>query len=142
MSHRTGQCLCGSVQFEARVEPDIQLCHCLQCQRWTGGGPLASVRVHDLKMTGEENVATFQASEWGERAYCKSCGSTLFWRMQGRPTSFVTVGLLNDQSGLVVTEEIFVDYRPEWLPPWANATQSTEAEEMAKLDAFLSPDRQ
>ena len=58
--------------------------------------------------------------------------------MQGKPATYVAVGLLDDQSDLTVTEEIFVDYRPAWLPPFDGATQSTEAQEIAKLEEHLT----
>ena len=138
VAKRTGQCLCGAVTFKADVASGIQACHCGQCQRWTGGGPLVSVRATDLEIAGADRVAAYHASKWGERAFCGTCGSTLYWRMQGRPVAYVAVGLLDDQSGLTVTDEIFVDHRPPWLKPWPGATQSTEAEEMAKLQEFLA----
>lgn len=136
---RTGQCLCGAVRFSATVTaPDIQACHCVQCQRWTGGGPFLSVRTTDLEMSGEESITAYHASQWGERGYCGTCGSTLFWRMRGKQARSMAVGVFDDQSGLTVTEEIFVDYRPGWLPPFAGAEQSTEAQEQAKLSAYLA----
>lgn len=137
----TGGCLCGAVRFTATLpEGKVQACHCTQCQRWTGGGPLFSVRVADLQIAGEDSIATYHASDWGERAFCRTCGATLYWRMQGRPVAYVAAGLLDDQSGLTVAEEIFVDHRPGWMRPWPEAAQSTEAEEQAKLDAFLKGD--
>ena len=138
MGERTGQCLCGAVTFRANIDDEIGACHCTQCQRWTGGGPLISARAHDLEISGEERILAYHASKWGERAVCKTCGSTLYWRMQGRPIAYIAVGLLDDQSELKVTEEIFVDYRPTWLPAWPGASQSTEAQEMAKLETFLA----
>ena len=138
MPKRSGQCLCGVVTFSAETSESITACHCTQCQRWTGGGPYFSVLVTDLEMQGEDRILAHHASGWGERGVCGACGSTLYWRMQDRPYSNLAVGLLDDQSGLTVTSEIFVDYRPEWLAPFEGAEQSTEAEEMAKLDAFLA----
>jgi hypothetical protein len=135
---REGGCLCGAVRFKARVEPGIGACHCMQCQRWTGGGPLFWVRARDLKLMTTGSPGTYRASKWGERVFCSTCGSTLWWKMQGKPITAVAVGLLDDQSGLSVAEEIFADCRPGWLPAWKEASQSTEAEEQAKLAAFLS----
>lgn len=134
---RSGGCLCGAVRFSALVSPEIQACHCTQCQRWTGGGPFFTARVQDLELTGETQAQPYRHSTWGERLFCGICGTTLFWRMQGHPSRSVAAGLLDDQSGLTVTEEIFVDDRPGWLKPWPGAAQSTEAEEVAKLHAFL-----
>ncbi len=139
-SIRHGGCLCGTVRFSARVEPEVQACHCIQCQRWTGGGPLLVVQAQELNLTGTEAIRTYRASEWGERAFCGTCGSTLYWRMQRRQISSLAVGLFDDQTGMRVTEEIFTDNRPDWLPHWPDAAQSTEVEELAKLAAHLAGD--
>jgi hypothetical protein len=138
MSKRSGQCLCGAVSFTAKVGGSIQACHCAQCQRWTGGGPYLAAAASDVRISGSEKMATYHASAWGERVKCGTCGSTLYWRMQGEEPRSIAAGLLDDQSGLSVTEEIFVDFRPAWLPPFEGATQSTEAQELAKLDAFFA----
>lgn len=141
MAERRGQCLCGKVSFRADVSAHVQACHCTQCQRWTGGGPLYAVRVRDLELTGEENIRSYTHSEWGERAVCGSCGSTLYWKLQGRSIAFVALGLLDDQSGITVTEEIFVDERPHWMPPYEGAAQRTGAEMKAQLAAFLEKEK-
>ena len=137
MTPKTGRCLCGAVAFTARVSDTIQACHCTQCQRWTGGGPLYAARVEDLELSSEDPpLSSYRASHWGERVVCATCGSTLWWKMQGRPTQFVAVGLLDDADGMRVTEEIFVDFRPAWMPPFEGASQSTEAQELEKLRAW------
>ena len=138
MSKRSGHCLCGAVTLRAEISGAIQACHCVQCQRWTGGGPYLAAAANDVRISGGEKLAAYHASEWGERAVCRTCGSTVYWTMQGKPPDSVAVGLLDDQSGLHVGEEIFVDYRPSWLPPFEGAAQSTEAEQIAKFDAFLA----
>lgn len=133
-----GQCLCGAVHITATLpKPEIQACHCSQCQRWTGGGPLYAIRVKDLEITGEDAIQTYNASEWGQRAFCGTCGTNLYWKLQGRSTAFVSPGLLDDKTGLELTEEIFIDHRPGWLPARAGASQSTEADMKAQLTAFL-----
>ncbi len=138
MAQKSGQCLCGAVRFTADVADTIQACHCIQCQRWTGGGPYYAIEVKDLEMTGAETVRDYHASAWGERSVCGTCGSTIYWRMQGETPRTLAAGLLDDQSGMRVTEEIFVDYRPDWMPVFEGAAQSTEAQEMAKLDALMA----
>lgn len=137
MTERLGQCLCGAVEVRGtRASNDVTACHCDQCQRWTGGGPLLSVKVVDAQMD-EAAVGTYRASAHGERGFCKQCGTTLFWRMQGEPTRYVPVGLLTDRAGLKVTSEIFIDDRPAWFGAWNGAEQRTEAQELALLDAYL-----
>lgn len=135
----TGGCLCRAVHFSATLPDDaVQLCHCRQCQRWTGGGMLASVRVRDLKMTGEDVIRHYRASGHGERAFCGTCGTTLYWRMQDRDIAFLPAGLLDDQAGLRVTEEIFTDCRAPWMHAFDGAAQHDEAEMQAQLAAFLA----
>lgn len=140
MSDRVaGGCLCGAVRLTARVpKREILACHCGQCRRWTGGGPLFSVRVEEPRIEGAESIGAFHASAHGERAFCTICGTTLYWRMRGGPVTSVAAGVLDDQSGFAVTEEIFCDRRAPWTPPYPDAAQSTEAQESAKLAAFLA----
>lgn len=138
MQRRSGQCLCGAVRLVADVEETAQACHCTQCQRWTGGGPFYATRVTNLTLTGKEHIESYHHSAHGERAVCKTCGSTLYWKMRGHSIAFVALGLLDDQSGITVTEEIFIDDRPAWLSPIEGASQHTEAEMQAQLDAFLA----
>lgn len=112
-------------------------CHCEQCQRWAGGSPLFSVSAKsDVSVTGE--VATYRASTWGERAFCRICGTTLWWKMQGGAITGVAPGLFAGQDAFnTVSKEIFVDHRASWQAPVDGASQSTEAQEQAKLEAYL-----
>ena len=142
MAKRTGQCLCGAVTVSGDVGTDIQACHCGQCQTWTGGGPYLCVRVSGIEVEGADSVAAYHASAWGERAFCAKCGTTIYWAMQGHAPHSVAVGLFDDQSDMRVTEEIFVDYRPSWLPPFEGAVQSTEAQEIAKLEAWQASQKE
>ena len=140
---QTGQCLCGAVRVRVAIESEkLGACHCTQCQRWTGGGPLYAVPVTSIEIEGEDASRSYKASAWGERVFCATCGTTLWWKMQGKPVRHIAPGLLDDQSALKLTEEIFVDMRANWMPPIPGATQSTEAEEMAKLAAALEGDAQ
>ncbi len=139
---RKGHCLCGAVTLTACITDDgIMCCHCQQCQRWTGGGPLINVRVTDVKISGEDAIKHLRISDYGERGFCGTCGSTLYWRMQGAEISSLAIGLFDDQSGLTMKEEIFTDRRPDWLPHFDGASQSTEAEEFAKLEKYFEGDR-
>ena len=139
MDQRNGQCLCGAIKVKATLlQPEIQACHCVQCQRWTGGGPHFALWVKDLEIDGATNLNSYRASEWGERANCKNCGSIIYWKMQGKDPDSIAVGLLDDQSGLTLSEEIFVDRRAAWAHPVETANQSTEAEQIAKFDAYMA----
>lgn len=139
MAKRTGQCLCGAVTLSADI-PDgsFLACQCGQCRRWTGGGPLYSIAAENVEFAGQESVSEYFMSDWGARGFCRACGTTLYWRMRDRGVTSLAVGLLDDQSGLALTEEIFCDRRPEWLPAVPGASQSTEADEMQKLADYMA----
>ena len=139
---RTGGCLCGAVRFTCQLrDTGLQACHCVQCQQWTGGGPLINVHLETLTFEDENAIETFHASDWGERCYCRKCGSTVWWKMQDKPSRSVAVGLLDDQTGLTMADEIFVDRRPDWMAAWPAAKQSTEAQEFATLQDYLEGEK-
>ncbi len=131
-------CLCGAVKVSAITSSNaVVACHCTQCQRWTGGGPLFTVRVQNVSFEPSSAIEVYRASSHGERGFCKHCGTTLYWTMRDEPPRYLPVGLLESQVGLTVREEIFIDNRPSWLSAFEGATQSTEAEQLALLDDYL-----
>jgi len=78
----TGGCYCGAIRYESDdppVEPGI--CHCRQCQRWTGSAFLA---VAGFPLTGfrytKGNPKHNQSSSIVERCFCPDCGSSLHSR--------------------------------------------------------------
>lgn len=126
-----GACLCGAVRVSTTLTGEAQACHCQQCQTWTGGGPYYVVRGDGFQFSGEENIARFRSSDWAERAFCKTCGATLFWHMTGHEIRGVAAGLFagRPESGdLTIGREIFVDARPGWMPVTDAPEQWTEAE--------------
>ena len=138
---KTGTCLCGAVTVKANVADTLMACHCQQCQRWTGGGPLYSIPVTEVDISGSDHVEVYRHSAHGERAFCRRCGTTLLWTMAGRIPTSVTPALFDDQSHMTLTDEIFTDRRAPWQEPIPGASQSTEAEEFAKLDAYLAKEK-
>ena len=73
----SGHCLCGAVSITLKsAHAEVDVCHCEMCQRW-GGSMYAGIESDDFELKGEESVATYQSSDWAERAFCKKCGSNL-----------------------------------------------------------------
>ncbi len=140
----SGRCLCGEISFTAELTNNhADACHCGMCQHW-GGGPLISVgtAAGDLHIVGGEKLTVFESSEWAERAFCSKCGSHMFFRLKPTGQFMVPVGLLDSQSGLGFTKEIFFDERSA-LYQFANpTTKQTGAEVRAEFAAALSKKRQ
>jgi len=129
---RTGKCLCGSVKVKITEEHnEVGMCHCEMCRRWTSG-PMMVVHVgKDLEITGKEHISAFASSEWGERSFCNKCGTNLYYRMVQTGEYMLSVGLLDDQQGLKLTNEIFVDEQPDFYEISNETNKMTGAEVFA-----------
>jgi len=130
----TGRCLCGAVRFSFEAaKHDVDVCHCEMCRRWTAGPFLAIAHKGAVAFAGIENIGLYKSSEWAERAFCKICGTPLYWRFRGSDEYGISAGALDDQSGHTLTTEIFVDEKPAYYS-FANATKKMTGEEaMAAL---------
>ncbi|MEE4240772.1 MAG: GFA family protein [Desulfopila sp.] len=129
-----GSCLCGATGIEARkISASLGACHCGMCRKW-GGGPLLAVDCGtEVTLKGEENISIFESSEWAERAFCKKCGTHLFYRLKENMQYIVPAGLLNlDADKFIFDHQIFIDEKPLYYQ-FANETMTmTGAEVFAK----------
>ncbi|MCC8365880.1 GFA family protein [Xenorhabdus sp. PB61.4] len=110
-----GRCLCGAVEVKTNDPIDtINACHCKTCQNW-GGGPFLSVECkNNLQITGDENIATYPSSEWAERAFCKKCGTHLFYHLHHPSTYYVPVALFENSDSGKLSNQIFIDSKPSY----------------------------
>ena len=136
---RTGGCICGAVRYEAEGGPGFGACHCGTCRRWASG-PFMAMQTHGLRITqGEDQVRVFKSSDWATRSFCGVCGSNLWYRLEGAEPEkgfFLSVGTLDDQSGLELTEEVFSDHKPESYDFFRQASRKvTETELFAQFGA-------
>ena len=132
----TGQCLCGAVMFTATPEKlEMGACHCSMCRRWAGGVFLA-VECAALKVADESQLGVFRSSDWGERGFCKACGSTLFWRMQNSDGhAAISLQAFEKPEQFAFASEIFVDEQPSNYA-FANKTKRMSgAEVIAAFEA-------
>lgn len=83
------------------------------CNRWSGGISLFVDADGAPEFEGTGNIAIYRSSEWGERGFCKTCGSSLFWRVVGKDVYTLSVGALDDTSEVKLTKEIFVEDQPQ-----------------------------
>lgn len=139
---RPGGCLCGAVRFEVRVpSPIYSICHCGMCRRW-GAGPLMSLHVDGSPAftAGDELVTWYRGSAWGERGFCATCGSSLFWRLAEQPDTLtvVAVDALDDASDFTLHRHIYVDAQPARYAFGDDRPRLTEAEVLAEIG--IEPD--
>jgi hypothetical protein len=77
----TGGCHCGAIRFEI-VSGDIMqtgYCHCSICRRISGAPVNAWVAVPLAALRVSGDAATYRSSAWGHRAFCRACGSQLWF---------------------------------------------------------------
>src|SRR5881392_1670545 len=90
-SARTGGCLCGAIRYESGGEPQFALqCHCRDCQRASGSGYVAAVRMPSAefritKGAPKRYVAKSDAGNEITRAFCGDCGAPLYVHVSTRP---------------------------------------------------------
>jgi len=66
----------------------------------------------------------YESSPGIERTFCSSCGSALTYRVIGESETIdITAATLDDQSSFKPDREIWVTYRPDWLPALAGVAQ-------------------
>lgn len=103
-----GQCLCGAVRFSGRlISDEASICHCGQCRRWSGHA-WAACSISGLVIEDEQHLRWFRSSPIAQRGFCAVCGSSLFWRMDGREEVAVATGSIEAPTGLRLTGHIYV----------------------------------
>ncbi|MFK5980985.1 MAG: GFA family protein [Rhizobiaceae bacterium] len=123
---KSGSCICGKVSYQVK-EPlrPITACHCTQCRKQSGHF-FAATAAHneDLSIQGEENLTWFNASEDAERGFCKTCGSTLFWRHSDESFTSILAGSLDGETGLKIAKHIFVADKGDYYDILDDAPQT------------------
>ena len=102
----TGKCLCGAVTYEVEI-PDKPfysgLCHCRDCQRYTGTAFASSLMVDkgDIKLVGELKFYGKETDRgtFMERGFCPKCGSNVLCKSSDWDKQYViSAGTLDDPS--------------------------------------------
>ena len=130
VSRATGRCLCGAVTLTVTGNHrTVGVCHCAMCRRW-GGGPNMAIEVgKEIEIAGNDHVVVYRSSDWAERAFCGKCGSHLYYRIVESDDYVVSAGILDDQTGLTLASQIFIDEKPGFYD-FANETKSMTGAEV------------
>jgi hypothetical protein len=123
-----GHCLCKAVSFTSPEAKEISACHCSFCRRW-GGGPLLSAHCGPtVEFKGAEHITTYASSAWAERAFCKKCGSHLYYKLLATGDYFVPAGAF-ESTDFELTSQIYIDKKPGYYA-FANATTMLTEEQV------------
>ena len=130
-----GHCLCGTVRITLSApKRHVEICHCDMCRRW-GGAFFVGLDGETFTIDGEDAVRTYNASAWGERAFCGNCGSNLWYRFLPTGSRSFLAGLFADADNYPVEKEIFVDEQARWCDLSGDHPRLTGAEEIAAAEA-------
>jgi len=105
-----GHCECGQVAFEvAAVRPEVTFCHCSQCRRLSGHHWAAThAPFSAVTFTQDAGLRWYASSDWADRGFCGTCGSSLFYRMKGKDDLGIAASCVDASAGLKPGKHIFV----------------------------------
>ncbi|BAI72197.1 glutathione-dependent formaldehyde-activating GFA [Azospirillum sp. B510] len=98
----SGGCLCGGVRFLLAERPDgVVTCHCSQCRRFHGHfGAYITVPRDTVTFDADGTLSWYRSSSFAERGFCGRCGSSLFWKGDGKREIEIAAGCLDQPTGL------------------------------------------
>lgn len=111
-----GSCYCGAVEYELHdvLRPSVA-CHCTQCRKTSGHYWSATqVSNENLIVTNDAGLKWFRSSDTARRAFCKECGSSMFWQLDDENTISVGTGTLDGETGLTTSKHIFVEDKGDY----------------------------
>ncbi|MBF0287102.1 MAG: GFA family protein [SAR324 cluster bacterium] len=115
-----GSCLCGEVQYEIQGPLKMfQYCHCSRCRKFTGSAHASNVFVppNQFKWTeGDNSIGRYEMpdAKYFATCFCKKCGSSLPWTVQGGKNIVVPAGTLDDDPQLRPVHNAFWESRAPW----------------------------
>jgi len=121
MAEIKGGCLCGAVRYSAETEQtEAIICHCTDCQKFTGAAFAALVPLQKSALTITGPVKTHSALGGSGnpviRHFCAECGSSLLEEPTVRPgLAIVFAGTLDDPKAVSPAREIFRDDALPWV---------------------------
>lgn len=116
-----GSCLCGEVAYEIEGPFKIfQYCHCSRCRKFTGSAHASNLFVPPERFKWTKGVSFIERYEVPEAKYfatsfCKQCGSSLPWAVQGGQNIVVTAGTLDEDPGIKPKWNMFWKFKAPWL---------------------------
>jgi hypothetical protein len=116
----TGGCACGTVRYRLKATPyDTGWCHCRICQRVSGSGGMVftTVAKADFEIEiGADRLGQFPSTPFGERGYCRDCGSPLTISVAHQTDEIdVTVGSLDEPDSVTPGFHLYMTEAPGWI---------------------------
>lgn len=99
--NRIASCCCGQSTIEVEGDPKIHIvCNCNDCKQRTGSAFGISAYFSDTQIknrNGNTNTYEINNNETEQqRHFCKSCGTTLYWKI----TRFPSISGISEMTGI------------------------------------------
>ena len=116
-----GSCLCGTVKYQITGPFKVfQYCHCSRCRKFTGSAFSPNIFVPPERFSwleGENSIGRYEHpnAKYFATCFCKQCGSSLPWEVQGGKNVVVPSGTLDDKPDIEPFQNIFWASRAPWF---------------------------
>jgi hypothetical protein len=121
MANLTGGCLCGRVRYTLSGDPVFSgLCHCRNCQRYTGSAFEAVVAFPSASVSVQGELKTYNdtgdSGQQVRRRFCANCGSGVIAEADVLPdVTIVLAGTLDDPAAYTPAMEIYCSSAQPWV---------------------------
>jgi len=88
----------------------------------------------DVEFKGADQISTYPSSEWAERAFCKRCGTHLYYKLLATGEYFVPAGAF-DSADFELASQIYVDKKPAYYAFSNQTDMLTEQQVMQRYGA-------
>jgi hypothetical protein len=118
---REGGCACGAVRYRLTSDPlFVHCCHCLNCQRQTGGAFVVNLLIEadrmELVAGAPQPVEVPRDDGSTQRIYrCPACQIAVFSEYGGPALRFVRGGTLDDPASVTPDVHIYTRSKVGWL---------------------------
>ena len=120
---RLAACTCGQLRAEVAGDPvRISICHCLNCQRRTGGPFAEQARFarEQVRVTGHstEFALTGDGGTTARFHFCPTCGATVYYELDAMPEFLaVPVGAFADPGFPAPGFSVYEERMHAWVVP-------------------------
>jgi hypothetical protein len=118
-----GGCYCGSIRYEAEVDPaKVIICHCTDCQKLSGSAFRTVVQTEPgtfrlLTGTPKTFVKTGESGKRREQTFCPDCGTPIYSAPVGDGPRAVglRVGTVHQRDQLIPKDQYWFRSSQPWL---------------------------
>lgn len=88
-----------------------------------------------VEFKGAENIGVYASSAWAERAFCKSCGTHLYYKLLATGEYFVPAGAF-ESNDFELSNQIYIDKKPGY---YSFSNQTPMLTEQQVIEQYAPP---